>query len=233
VAQACVTAGRETEIEISRSNCKKEAPCYGSFFFVYILVKYAASRMELMEPFWLFLIPLGGTSIHAMKKICGLFFLVFLLTSCSKVKWSNVTVNDKYALQLPSYLKPASFSKDASLQVQNSEKEFYLMLVDEDKAQFVQYGLDYDLHTYFKVAANKYDSSGTVHPTLFLLGKDSACQADFKGNINGNDVLFKVVTIETKSSFYKLIIWMMLRDKETHAPDVERIIHSFHEIQTH
>jgi hypothetical protein len=165
-----------------------------------------------------------------MRNICHLLLLVLAFTSCSKTKWSHVTVNNKYTLQLPSYLEPANFTMDASLQFQNTEKEFYLMIFDEDKAQFKQYGLDYDLHTYFKVATNKYDSAGTAKPSLFLLNKDSACSADFKGNINGNDVLFKVVTVESKTSFYKLIIWMMYRDKESYAGDVDRIIQSFKEL---
>jgi hypothetical protein len=101
-----------------------------------------------------------------MRNIFFLLLVILTFSSCSKTKWSHVTVNNKYTLQLPSYLEPANFTKDASLQVQNTEKEFYLMVLDEDKAQFKQYGLDYDLNTYFKVAANKYDSAGTVKPTL-------------------------------------------------------------------
>ncbi len=159
-----------------------------------------------------------------------LLTLFFFFASCSKTKWSDVTVNNKYAIQLPSYLEPGNFTKDASLQYQNSAKEFYLIMIDEDKAQFVKYGLEYDLATYFKVASAKYDTAGLVTPTLLKLGSDSARTADFKGDINGNEVLFKIVAIETKTNFYKLIIWMMARDKDSNAPDVDRIIHSFHEL---
>jgi hypothetical protein len=164
-----------------------------------------------------------------MKKLLSLILLILIFSSCSKVKWSDVTVNSKYAVKLPSYLEPGSFSKDASLQYQNAEKEFYMLMIDEDKSQFTQYGLDYDLGTYFNVTAHKYDSTGTAIPRKFKIGADSARSADYGGNINGNDVLFKVVTIETKTSFYKMIIWMLLRDKEAYAADVEKIISSFRE----
>jgi len=167
-----------------------------------------------------------------MKTTAYLLLLILFFASCSETKWSDVTVNNKYALQLPSYLEPGNFTKDASLQYQNTGKEFYLMMIDEDKAQFVKYGLEYDLATYFKVAATKYDTAGLVAPTLLKLGSDSARTADFKGTINGNEVLFKILAIETKTSFYKLIIWMMYRDKDSYAPDVDRIIHSFHQLDT-
>ena len=165
-----------------------------------------------------------------MKQTARLILLALVLSSCSKVKWSNVTVNDKYALQLPSYLEAGSFNKDASLQVQNPEKEIYLMMVDEEKAQFAKFGLEYDLSTYFKVSASKYDTTGNTVPRSFMIGKDSVLGADFKGMVNGNEVLFKVITLETKSSFYKLIIWMMYRDKDAYAADMDRILHSFKEI---
>jgi hypothetical protein len=165
-----------------------------------------------------------------MKPIIRLLLLAFILSSCAKTKWSDVTVNAKYNMQLPGYLEAADFNKDASLQIQNTEKEIYLMMIDEDKAQFAKYGLEYDLPTYFKVAASKYDTAGTTVPHAFLLGKDSVLAADFKGMVNGNEVLFKVITLESKTSFYKLIIWMMYRDKDAYAPDIDRIIHSFKEI---
>ncbi|MFI5150388.1 MAG: hypothetical protein ACHQRM_11695 [Bacteroidia bacterium] len=164
-----------------------------------------------------------------MKRLT-FFFLSAILCSCS-TKWADVQVNEKYALQLPSYLEPGNFSKDASLQYQNTDREFYIMMIDEDKTSFAQYGLDYDLNTYTKVAIAKYDSTGKIIPQRIRIGKDSARVADIPGSINGNDVFFKTVTIESPTRFYKINISMMGRDKEKYAPDVERILNSFRELK--
>jgi hypothetical protein len=164
-----------------------------------------------------------------MKRLLYLLPLAFIIASCSGTKWARVNVNDKYNLELPSYLEAGTFYQDASLQYKNEEKEFYMYVVDEDKAQFKTYGLDYDLETYFKVAARAFDSTGHVNPTRLLIEKDSAAVGDFKGNINGNEVYYRLVTIESKGTFYKMLIWMMGRDREKYAPDVERIVNSFRE----
>ncbi|HXC05202.1 MAG TPA: hypothetical protein VNZ86_10655, partial [Bacteroidia bacterium] len=45
--------------------------------------------------------------ISLMKRL-PYFFLSAVLFSCSPVKWSDVKVNEKYALQLPGYLEPGN-----------------------------------------------------------------------------------------------------------------------------
>jgi hypothetical protein len=163
-------------------------------------------------------------------KLLPCLLISVVCISCSSTKWSDVRVNDKYALQLPGYLEPGNFSKDASLQVQDPEREIYLMVIDEDKTAFAQYGLDYDLNTYSKIAIAKYDTTGKIMAVRTKIGPDSARIADIPGSVNGNDVLFKTITIESPTRFYKMNISMMLRDKEKFAPDMERIIRSFHEV---
>jgi hypothetical protein len=146
------------------------------------------------------------------------------------VKWATVTVNEKYSMQLPDYLDAGTFYPEASLQYKNEEREVYLVVLDENKSQFKEYGLDYDLTTYFKVAASKFDSSGKVSPNKIRIGQDSARTAEFKGVISGNEVYYKMVTIESKGTFYKMLIWMLMRDKEKYAADVDKILNSFHEV---
>jgi hypothetical protein len=168
----------------------------------------------------------------SQMKLLTCILLSVVLLSCSSTKWSDIKVNNKYGLQLPSYLEPADFSKEASLQYQNADKEMYVMVIDEDKSAFAQYGLDYDLNTYFRVASAKYDSTGKITAQKIKIGADSARVADIKGSINGNDVLFKLITIETPKRFYKISISMMFRDKDKYVADIERILHSFHELGT-
>jgi hypothetical protein len=165
-----------------------------------------------------------------MKPVLACALLLTLFSSCTKVKWAQVNVNEKYALQLPDYLEPGTFYKQASLQFKNEEKEFYLVVLDESRAQIKEYGLEYDLDTYFKVSARVLDSTEKVSPIRMVLNADSARSAEFTGKISGNDVYYNLVAVETKDNFYKLLIWMLKRDKELYAPDVTRIIHSFREL---
>ncbi len=165
-----------------------------------------------------------------MRTLFYIAFLALTLSSCEKVKWATVTVNGKYTMQLPNYLESGTFYKDASLQYKNEEREFYMVVLDESKSSFKEYGLDYDLTTYFKVAASKFDSTGRIMPERIVIGPDSARTAEFKGNISDHDVYYKMVTIESKGNFYKMLVWMMMRDKEKYAADVSKIIGSFREV---
>jgi len=165
-----------------------------------------------------------------MKKIVCITILTLSLASCSRVKWATVTVNDKYTMQLPDYLESGTFYPEASLQYKNEEREVYLVVLDESKSQFKEYGLDYDLTTYFKVAANKFDSTGKINPNKIRIGQDSARTAEFTGTVGGNAVYYKMATIESKGNFYKMLIWMLMRDKEKYTADVDRILNSFREV---
>ena len=165
-----------------------------------------------------------------MKTLFYILLLMLTLSSCEKVKWATVTVNDKYSMQLPNYLESGTFYKEASLQYKNEEREVYLVVLDESKSAFKEYGLDYDLSTYFKVAASKFDSTGKISPDKIVIGPDSARSAEFKGNISDHDVYYKMVTIESKGNFYKMLVWMLMRDKERYAADVDKIIGSFREV---
>jgi hypothetical protein len=108
-------------------------------------------------------------------------------------------------------------------------KKRNLVMIDEKKKQFKEYGLDFDLSTYYHVTAKKFDSTGTSSPQKFMIGKDSAYSGEFKSIIGNNPVYYKVLSIESDSCFYKMFIWMMLADKEKYASDVDRIIRSFKE----
>ncbi|HEV7229721.1 MAG TPA: hypothetical protein VGO45_00250 [Bacteroidia bacterium] len=164
-----------------------------------------------------------------MRYIPAILSIALLFSACTNDKWAHVTVNNTYSLSLPPYLEPGTFYADASLQYKNEQKEFYIVMIDEKKTQFKEYGLDYDLSTYYHITAKKFDSTGISRPMKFMIGKDSAYSSEFKGQMNNNPVYYKLVSIESDSSFYKMLIWMMASDKERYAGDVNRIVHSFRE----
>jgi hypothetical protein len=159
-------------------------------------------------------------------------FLVsaIFFASCSDQKWAHVTVNNTYSLQIPAYLEPGVFYPEASLQYKNEEREVYLVVIDESKAQFKEYGLDYDLHTYFNVTARKIDSLSRPKVQALIIHSDSALTTTLLGTVSNIPVSYQVLCLESRSRFYKLVIWMRSQDREKYSVDVDKIIHSFKEL---
>ncbi|WP_123924601.1 hypothetical protein [Flavobacterium sp. WLB] len=76
-----------------------------------------------------------------MKKIISLLFLV-ALSSCdqnhSNEKFEKKTVENKYSLSVPESLGVTTELNDqASLQLQNQFDEFYVIVIDELKSDFL------------------------------------------------------------------------------------------------
>jgi hypothetical protein len=162
----------------------------------------------------------------------SLFLLVsaFLFVSCSDHNWTNAMVNNTYSLQIPAYLETGVFYPEASLQYKNEEREIYLVVIDESKAQFKEYGLDYDLRTYFNVTARKIDSVSQPKVETMIIHTDSALTATLTGTVNNTPVSYQILCLESKTRFYKLVIWMRAQDREKYSADVDKIIRSFKEL---
>ena len=85
-----------------------------------------------------------------IKKNFYFSFTFILLISClNKPGLKEVKVNDKYILSVPDYLTPcADLNQQASLQLQNLDEDFYLIVIDEEKP--VTHKNLYSLESYFK-----------------------------------------------------------------------------------
>ncbi|PUU68730.1 hypothetical protein DBB36_17300 [Flavobacterium sp. WLB] len=100
------------------------------FFIIYVI--YIRFWINITSP---------KTSKYLMKKIISLLFLV-ALSSCdqnhSNEKFEKKTVENKYSLSVPESLGVTTELNDqASLQLQNQFDEFYVIVIDELKSDFL------------------------------------------------------------------------------------------------
>lgn len=169
----------------------------------------------------------------------NLFFLlcVIALTSCThKTVFKEVTINNRYTISVPEYLQPCNdLHKDASLQYQNVEKDIYAIVIDEKKSTMADYNLDYDIDLYFNSIASQpfLDNikNGKVSPPgRQQINGNKALIADVTGQIAETNVFYKMCIIETRFTFYQILIWTRADNKEKFEPDMITMIESFKEL---
>lgn len=95
------------------------------------------------------------------NKYISKILLLLVLTAFSNCKketiFNEVKVNGQYSVLIPEYLSPAvGMHEQASLQYQNEEKEIYVLVIDESKADMQAYDLNYDIETYYKNIVNSF-----------------------------------------------------------------------------
>lgn len=173
-----------------------------------------------------------------MFKRYFILLIIPLTFSCCKNEpvFTEVKVNNRYAISLPDYLQPCTdLHKDASLQYQNTEKEIYAIIIDEKKITMQDYDLDYDIDLYFNSIASQpfleTIKDGKVSPPgRQTINGNKAIVAEITGKIDENEVYYRMGVIETPYEFYQILIWTRTENKTKVEPDMIRMIESFKEL---
>lgn len=173
-----------------------------------------------------------------------LYFLIFccVLLSCNEDKGQMVKVKDQYALHLPAYLtKATDLNDDASLEYQNTFKEFYIIVIDEAKTEYENAIKGNGLE-------DKYTNDLKGYSELIIGGIDPAVTfdslPDFKDGIingmksrtlevegvsEGYHVFWKFAFIEGRNHYYQIMTWTQADKRRKHEKDMDAIINSFME----
>ena len=95
-----------------------------------------------------------------VKKITTLIIAFIILISCNqKPEYKAITVSNKYTIELPEFLSEGNnLNNEASLQYQNPSKEFYVIVIDERKADFPN-PEEMDLNAYTSIVKEGMESS--------------------------------------------------------------------------
>jgi hypothetical protein len=170
-------------------------------------------------------------------RLLSILFLFFICSCTQPVKYNEVKVNSQYSLSIPEYMTPTGeMHKQASLQYQNTEKELYLVVIDENKEQMEAYDLNYDIETYYKniisIPFNEALKNGKVSiPGRMDIDGNKALVSEITGTIDGSDIYYKLVVIESARHFYQIVLWTKQDYKEKMESIMDSIIQSFNEIE--
>lgn len=177
-----------------------------------------------------------------MKKLIVLaLFTTFL--SCSESKEvETVTIKDKFTVELPDYLSEAkNLHPDASLQYQNALKEFYVVVIDEPKEEFLNIAatttdFSADFNGYHDILRNGLEEE--IEKNKITPTKDTQINGlkaktfTLTGEVDKIPVYYEVAYLEGKDRFYQIVSWTLESSKDKYHEPMQKIIKSFKEIGT-
>lgn len=171
------------------------------------------------------------------KQYLFLIVTMIAVSSCThKAEFREVTENNRYVISIPDYLKACKeLSKDAASQYQNTDIGIYSLVIMEKKKTMQDYDMNYDLDAYFNTIAKQGFVDAIKNGKISVPGrqeinKNKALIADVTGQVGKTEVFYKLAIIETPYTFYQVLVWTTIENKEKYEPDMIKMIESFKEM---
>ena len=172
----------------------------------------------------------------------GLILLLFVSACSSGSKTNKITIADKYSVELPEHLtETKDLNDEASLQYQNVLREFYTIVIDENKQELYdvidesEALSDYtkNLNGFCKLVIdgmvlNAGMENQTIEKDQVINGLPAQILSTTLG-VDGYEVFYKIAMIEGKNDFYQVMTWTLASNEETNKGEMEAILRSFSE----
>ena len=130
---------------------------------------------------------------------------------------------------------PAGWSKhddlhdDAELQVANPVLEQYMIVLTENKADFV----DTDLEDYTEIVLESVVATAggeEPEPTSLTINGRPAVQYEVHGTVDNMKVVYWLTTVEGTENYYQVLGWTLDSKAEENRPVLQEVVQSFQEV---
>jgi len=177
-------------------------------------------------------------------RILSIIVLFFFLSGCITVTNKNaeettfkeIKINDLYSVQLPAYLKPSvnMLNDEASLQYSNNERSFYVIVIDEVRANLAINNKAITLVEFFETStANIVGSLTNVqssNPEHIKVNGMDAYKITIIGKHDQLIMVYKCYIIESIGHFYQLYCWTVADLLANNEKDMDTVLNSFKEL---
>lgn len=179
-----------------------------------------------------------------MKKITVLFVFLLSLISCQEAEEvREITVADRYAITIPAFLtKARNLNDDASLQYQHLRKEFYVIVIDEPKADVWKvvgendpeenypHDLDGYAQLHLQSMENGLSDAKLSEIETAEVNDMPARIATVSGEYNNVHIYYSRSFIEGKDRYYQVVVWTLSHKKQQYKNMMNKIHYSLKEI---
>ncbi|MFN8712728.1 MAG: hypothetical protein ACK5Z2_07730 [Bacteroidota bacterium] len=179
-----------------------------------------------------------------MKNITLLLFIALIASSCDlNQKDKTVAVKNKFSLSVPaSFSKQKGLHEDASLQYGNLLNEFFVIVVDEPKAEFhsvleengLSESFSSDINGYADILIPTYDETienlrkSDVVDTM--INTMPAKILTLSGRVENMNVFYTVAFVEGKDNYYQIMTWTLANRKSRYSDAMKRLVCSLKEL---
>ncbi len=171
-----------------------------------------------------------------MKKVILLFIITLSFSTVFAQSFGAVKGGHCYTLEVPNYMeKTFTLNEDATLQYQNTAKEAYVIVLDDDKDELKEYGMKFvDAHDFLDFFTKDYKKDAKVRKlgkaSDFSINGNKCAQVDFSWEEEDENGIFNgymlITAVETKGHFYKILCWTVNTNKDLLKEDFKKISQS-------
>lgn len=179
-----------------------------------------------------------------MRILSMVSFLCLFFASCSEDSINQqVRVDDLYMVSIPSFLYSVNdLNSDASLQYMNEAREYYVLVIHEDKAEFHESIYDTELIEMYAPNIDGYanlliDSFGynanvksKTKVTETQINDMPARLVNMQASFDGVDVFCSLAYLEGKENYYQVFAWTLQSNEKEFKSSLNDIAHSLREI---
>jgi hypothetical protein len=159
-----------------------------------------------------------------------------------KVKLETVSINNDYSMGVPTYMtKASSLNESASLQFQNIFKETYVIVIDENKQEYIDAYTDLDAYdTTRSIIANYADTQvQSLTANVNVLNKQDvktfkingldAASVEIESEVEGVKfaIAYFITFIEGPDNLYMIMAWTRQDRKDKYRSTFEQMVQSF------
>jgi hypothetical protein len=164
-------------------------------------------------------------------------FLILIIGSLlvisfdAKPKWTERKVNELYSIFIyNSMVETKNLNESASLQYQDSSKQLYILIIDEEKKSLHDLDADYTLDAYFKfVVANMkgINEFASAEPVSLEINGLKAKQAIITGKTKNQELYYNLVVLESRTHLFQIVAWTTADSKEKKKLSLDAMIRTF------
>ena len=164
--------------------------------------------------------------------LCAIIGFGVLTLLGQEVKPTVITASDGQSrITIPAGWKSQEDLHDeAEIQVANSRQEQYLIVLTENKADFV----DTDLARYGEIVSealveNAQMSEDPETKSTTINGRP-AIQYKISGTVDNLKVVYWLTAVEGVNNYYQVLAWTLASKAEDNAPILQQVVESFEEV---
>lgn len=170
--------------------------------------------------------------------------ILFALYSCTNDgDLQEIKVDNRYSISIPGFLtKVSDLNEDASLQYMDALREYYVIVIDEDKEEFhaaiddplFENLYSKDIDGYTNLLIDNFESSALVKTkskiTETKINGMPARLVNINASFDGVDVFCSLSYLEGKSRYYQVFSWTLQGNESKYKESLNAIAHTLKEI---
>ena len=153
------------------------------------------------------------------------------VATTTEVKGKTIESEDgKSKVVVPkSWSKQTGLNDVADLQIANTRKENYLIVISEPKSDFDNISVEKYSEITRKFIVDSIQGPKLSEPQNLTINGNSALQYEITGSIDNINIIYFHTAVEGKENFHQVLAWTLPSKRSENEPVLKSIINSFQE----